>query len=35
MARRAGLALHERWAGWGQEEFGSSSQFHISVYRRG
>jgi trans-aconitate methyltransferase len=34
MARLAGLALHERWASWRQEEFGPSSQFHISIYRR-
>lgn len=35
MARLAGMVLHERWASWRREEFGASSPFHISVYRRG
>jgi SAM-dependent methyltransferase len=34
MARLAGLRLHERWAGWNREPFGSDSGQHVSVYGR-
>jgi SAM-dependent methyltransferase len=34
MARIAGLRLKNRWGGWGQEPFDSSSSMHVSVYGR-
>jgi hypothetical protein len=34
MARIAGLRLKNRWGGWSQEPFGSSSSMHVSVYGR-
>ena len=34
MARIAGLHLADRWGGWSNEPFTSTSQRHISVYRR-
>jgi SAM-dependent methyltransferase len=34
MARIAGLRLKDRWAGWNQEPFTSSSGRHVSVYGR-
>ena len=34
MARLAGLKLLHRWANWQREEFGATSGFHVSVYRR-
>ncbi len=34
MARIAGLRLKQRWGGWEQEPFGSSSDSHVSVYGR-
>jgi SAM-dependent methyltransferase len=34
MARIAGLRLKDRWGGWGQEPFNSSSNMHVSVYGR-
>jgi len=34
MARIAGLRLKNRWGGWRQEPFNSSSSMHISVYGR-
>jgi len=34
MARLAGLRLLERWSGWQQEPFTSSSNRHVSVYGR-
>lgn len=34
MARIAGLQLKNRWGGWSQEPFGSSSGMHVSVYGR-
>ena len=33
MARLAGLTLHERFASWRREPFGSASLAHVSVYR--
>jgi len=32
MARIAGLRLKNRWGGWSQEPFDSSSSMHVSVY---
>ena len=32
MARIAGLQLRERWAGWNNEPFTSTSARHVSVY---
>jgi SAM-dependent methyltransferase len=34
MARLAGLALRERWAGWKREPFGPSSGQHVSVWEK-
>jgi len=34
MARLAGLRLADRWGGWRQEPFTSTSRNHVSVYRR-
>ncbi|MET0909225.1 MAG: class I SAM-dependent methyltransferase [Ilumatobacteraceae bacterium] len=34
MARIAGLRLAARWAGWNNEPFTSTSERHVSVYRR-
>ncbi len=34
MARMAGLRLRERWAGWKNEPFVSTSDRHVSVYGR-
>jgi SAM-dependent methyltransferase len=34
MARLAGLALQDRWAGWRREPFTSLSRSHVSVYER-
>ena len=34
MARLAGMALVERWAGWRREPFTSDSTSHVSVWRR-
>jgi SAM-dependent methyltransferase len=34
MARIAGLALRERWGGWGREPFTADSRLHVSVYAR-
>jgi SAM-dependent methyltransferase len=34
MARIAGLRLKNRWGGWRQEPFNSSSSMHVSVYGR-
>lgn len=34
MARLAGLALRQRWAGWDRSAFASSSGQHVSVYGR-
>ncbi len=34
MARIAGLRLKNRWGGWSQEPFNSSSSMHVSVYGR-
>jgi SAM-dependent methyltransferase len=34
MARLAGLALEERWAGWRREPFTAASAQHVSVYRK-
>jgi predicted RNA methylase len=34
MARIAGLRLRNRWGGWSQEPFDSSSNMHVSVYGR-
>ena len=34
MARLAGLRLKERWSGWNEEPFTSSSARHVSVYAR-
>jgi hypothetical protein len=34
MARRAGLQLRHRWAGWAQEPFTATSGSHVSVYAR-
>ena len=34
MARIAGLRLEQRWGGWEQEPFDSSSDLHVSVYSR-
>jgi SAM-dependent methyltransferase len=34
MARIAGLALKERWGGWGREPFTADSRLHVSVYTR-
>jgi hypothetical protein len=34
MARLAGLRLKDRWGGWNQEPFTSSSRSHVSVYGR-
>ncbi len=35
MARLAGLKLEHRWGGWHKEPFESSSDSHVSVYRKG
>jgi hypothetical protein len=32
MARIAGLRLKDRWAGWNQEPYDSTSRRHVSVY---
>jgi hypothetical protein len=32
MARIAGLRLRNRWGGWSQEPFSSSSSMHVSIY---
>ena len=34
MARIAGLRLRERWGGWGDRPYESSSERHVSVYER-
>jgi len=34
MASIAGLRLKNRWGGWSQESFDSSSDMHVSVYGR-
>jgi SAM-dependent methyltransferase len=34
MARLAGLALRDRWAGWDRSTFASTSGAHVSVYGR-
>jgi hypothetical protein len=34
MARLAGLALQDRWAGWEREPFTSLSRAHVSVYEK-
>jgi SAM-dependent methyltransferase len=34
MARIAGLRLEHRWGGWNDETFTSTSERHVSVYRR-
>jgi hypothetical protein len=34
MARIAGLRLEHRWGGWNNEAFTSTSERHVSVYRR-
>jgi SAM-dependent methyltransferase len=34
MGRLAGLELTERWAGWTGEHFTSTSQLHVSVWRK-
>ena len=34
MAKLAGLKLRQRWGSWKREEFGSTSEKHISVYER-
>ena len=34
MARIAGMALRERWAGWGREPFTSDSTSHVSVWQK-
>ena len=34
MARIAGMALLERWGGWGREPFTSESTTHVSVWRK-
>lgn len=34
MANIAGLRLKNRWSGWSQESFDSSSDMHVSVYGR-
>jgi SAM-dependent methyltransferase len=34
MARLAGLALENRWAGWQREPFASVNHSHVSVYRK-
>jgi SAM-dependent methyltransferase len=34
MARLAGMALRERWAGWGREPFAAVSTSHISVWEK-
>jgi SAM-dependent methyltransferase len=34
MAAAAGLALAERWSGWGREPFDADSPGHVSLYRR-
>ena len=34
MARLAGLALRQRWAGWDRSAFTSSSGQHVSIYAR-
>ena len=34
MARIAGMALRERWAGWGREQFTSDSTSHVSVWEK-
>jgi len=34
MARLAGLRLKDRWGGWNQEPFNSTSSTHVSVYGR-
>jgi SAM-dependent methyltransferase len=34
MARIAGLRLKQRWGGWNQEPFSSTSSAHVSVYGR-
>ena len=34
MARIAGLALRQRWAGWGREPFTNESTSHVSVWQK-
>jgi hypothetical protein len=34
MARMAGLKLHARWGGWGEEPFTANSTTQVSIYRR-
>jgi hypothetical protein len=34
MARLAGMQLEDRWEDWRGTPFGSTSQFHVSVYRK-
>lgn len=34
MAQLAGLALEDRWAGWGREPFTNTSESHVSVWRK-
>jgi hypothetical protein len=34
MARLAGMALRERWAGWQHEPFTSDSVTHVSVWEK-
>jgi SAM-dependent methyltransferase len=34
MAQLAGLRLHERWAGWKREPFGTGAAKHVSVWER-
>ena len=34
MAQLAGMALRERWAGWGREPFTSESRQHVSVWEK-
>jgi SAM-dependent methyltransferase len=35
MARLAGMALRERWAGWKREPFTGDSRSHVSVWQKG
>jgi hypothetical protein len=35
MARLAGLALRQRWAGWDHAAFTASSTAHVSLYGHG
>src|SRR5262249_37542578 len=34
MARTAGMALRERWAGWRREPFTSESTKHVSIWEK-